>query len=230
MLKQLNLTSNQSVPAPRPSSRVRVIGRCALVIGHWTLVITLTAFLALAPCPALASSRVKDIAMVAGARDNQLVGYGLITGIAGDGDKNPVYTLQTVANFLQRFGMNVPPATLSSKNVAAVIVTADISAFKKNGSRLDVTISSIGDAKTLQGGILLQTPLLGADGKVYAVDAVDGPAAASASCGRKLNSSGHDSFTRGSALTQSTWSRPSSFIVVESRTGRRFTSPPVSQS
>jgi flagellar P-ring protein precursor FlgI len=140
-----------------------------LNIGHWTLVIALTAFLALAPCPALASSRVKDIAMVAGARDNQLVGYGLITGIAGDGDKNPVYTLQTVANFLQRFGMNVPPATLSSKNVAAVIVTADISAFKKNGSRLDVTISSIGDAKTLQGGILLQTPLLGADGKVYAV-------------------------------------------------------------
>jgi flagellar P-ring protein precursor FlgI len=146
-----------------------VIGRWSLSIGHWTLVITLTAFLALAPCPALASSRVKDIAMVAGARDNQLVGYGLITGIAGDGDKNPVYTLQTVANFLQRFGMNVPPATLSSKNVAAVIVTADISAFKKNGSRLDVTISSIGDAKTLQGGILLQTPLLGADGKVYAV-------------------------------------------------------------
>ena len=146
-----------------------VIGRWSLNIGHWTLVIALTAFLALAPCPALASSRVKDIAMVAGARDNQLVGYGLITGIAGDGDKNPVYTLQTVANFLQRFGMNVPPATLSSKNVAAVIVTADISAFKKNGSRLDVTISSIGDAKTLQGGILLQTPLLGADGKVYAV-------------------------------------------------------------
>ena len=146
-----------------------VIGRWSLNIGHWTLVITLTAFLALAPCPVAASSRVKDIAMVAGARDNQLVGYGLITGIAGDGDKNPVYTLQTVANFLQRFGMNVPPATLSSKNVAAVIVTADISAFKKNGSRLDVTISSIGDAKTLQGGILLQTPLLGADGKVYAV-------------------------------------------------------------
>jgi flagellar P-ring protein precursor FlgI len=116
-----------------------------------------------------ASSRVKDLAMVAGARDNQLVGYGLITGIAGDGDKNPVYTLQTVANFLQKFGMNVPPATLSSKNVAAVVVTADISAFKKNGSRLDVTVSSIGDAKTLQGGILLQTPLVGPDGEIYAL-------------------------------------------------------------
>ncbi len=106
--------------------------------------------------------------MVAGARDNQLVGFGLVTGIAGDGDKNPVYTLQSIANFLQRYGINVPPATLSSKNVAAVMVTADISAFKKNGSRLDVTISSVGDAKTLQGGVLLQTPLLGADGKVYA--------------------------------------------------------------
>ena len=171
MLKQLNLTSNQSVPASRRSSRVRVI-------GHWTLVISLTTFLALAPCPALASSRVKDIAMVAGARDNQLVGYGLITGIAGDGDKNPVYTLQTVANFLQRFGMNVPPATLSSKNVAAVIVTADISAFKKNGSRVDVTVSSIGDAKTLQGGVLLQTPLVGAVGIVGAPRRVVGCASA----------------------------------------------------
>ena len=107
--------------------------------------------------------------MVAGARDNQLVGLGLVSGINGDGDKNPVYTLQAVANFLQRFGISVPAATLSAKNVAAVMVTADISAFKKNGSRLDVTVSSYGDAKTLQGGVLLQTPLIGADGKVYAV-------------------------------------------------------------
>lgn len=136
------------------------------------LAVVLAGFLAVTwihPISASASSRVKDLAMVAGARDNQLVGYGLITGIAGDGDKNPVYTLQTVANFLQKFGMNVPPATLSSKNVAAVVVTADISAFKKNGSRLDVTVSSIGDAKTLQGGILLQTPLVGPDGEIYAL-------------------------------------------------------------
>lgn len=140
----------------------------SLVIGHW-LFLPLIALLLSTATPAFAASRVKDIAMVSGARDNQLIGYGLITGIAGDGDKNPVYTLQTVANFLQRFGMNVPAATLSAKNVAAVMVTADISAFKKNGSRVDVTVSSIGDAKTLQGGILLQTPLLGADGKIYAV-------------------------------------------------------------
>lgn len=116
-----------------------------------------------------AGSRIKDLTIVAGARENQLVGYGLVTGLAGDGDKNPVYTIQSIANMLQRFGVNVPAAALSSKNVAAVMITAEIPAFVKNGTRLDVTISTIGDAKTLQGGVLLQAPLLGADGKVYAV-------------------------------------------------------------
>jgi flagellar P-ring protein precursor FlgI len=114
-------------------------------------------------------SRVKDIAVVAGARDNQLVGYGLVVGLAGKGDKNPVYTLQTMANILQRYGLTVPSSTLSAKDVAAVMVTADIPAFKKAGSRLDVTVSAMGDADTLQGGVLVQTPMLGADGKVYAV-------------------------------------------------------------
>lgn len=116
-----------------------------------------------------AGSRVKDLAMLAGARENQLVGYGLVTGLAGDGDKDPVYTVQSVANMLQRFGINVPATTLSSKNIAAVMITADIPAFVKNGTRLDVVVSAIGDAKSLQGGVLLQTPLIGADGKVYAV-------------------------------------------------------------
>lgn len=114
-------------------------------------------------------SRIKDLTMIAGARENQLVGYGIVTGLAGDGDKNPVYTIQSIANMLQRFGVTVPAATLSSKNVAAVVITADIPAFVKNGTRLDVTISAIGDAKSLQGGVLLQSPLVGADGKVYAV-------------------------------------------------------------
>jgi flagellar P-ring protein precursor FlgI len=143
------------------------IGRFSVLHAHFSIPF-LFALLLLFGQNSNAASRVKDIAMVAGARDNQLVGYGIVTGIAGDGDKNPVYTLQTIANFLQRFGLNVPPATLSSKNVAAVVVTADISAFKKNGSRVDVTVASIGDAKTLQGGVLMQTPLVGADGKVYA--------------------------------------------------------------
>ncbi len=115
------------------------------------------------------AARVKDLVMVAGARDNQLVGYGIVAGLAGDGDKNPTYTVQSVANMLQRFGISLPASTLQMKNVAAVMVTAEIPAFMKNGSRLDVVISSMGDAKTLQGGVLLQTPLLGADGKVYAV-------------------------------------------------------------
>jgi flagellar P-ring protein precursor FlgI len=107
--------------------------------------------------------------MVSGARDNQLVGYGLVVGLAGDGDKDPAYTRQSVANLLQRYGINIPAATLSAKNVAVVLVTADIPAFAKNGTRLDVTVASMGDAKSLQGGVLLQTPLFGADNKVYAV-------------------------------------------------------------
>lgn len=134
-------------------------------LGGWLL-----AAGAVAPLTApAASARIKDVAVIAGARDNQLVGYGLVSGISSDGDKNPVYTLQTIANLLQRHGITIPASALSSKNVAAVMVTADIPAFKKPGSRLDVTISSMGDAKTLQGGVLLQTPLFGADGKVYAV-------------------------------------------------------------
>jgi flagellar P-ring protein precursor FlgI len=114
-------------------------------------------------------ARIKDLAMIAGARDNQLAGYGLVVGLAGDGDKNPTYTVQTIANLLQRYGITVPASTLLSKNVAVVMVTADIPAFKKNGARIDVTVASMGDAKSLQGGVLIQTPLLGADGRVYAV-------------------------------------------------------------
>ena len=120
-------------------------------------------------CAATGGVRVKDIAMVAGVRDNQLSGYGLVAGLAGDGDKNPVQTLQTIGNILQRFGLTVPASTMSAKNVAIVLVTADIPAFKRSGTRLDVNVASMADAKTLQGGVLLQTPLLGADGKVYAV-------------------------------------------------------------
>jgi flagellar P-ring protein precursor FlgI len=113
--------------------------------------------------------RVRDLVMVAGARDNQLVGYGLVVGLAGDGDKDPVYTKQTVANLLQRYGITIPATTLSSKNVGVVLVTADIPAFAKPGSRLDVHVASMGDAKSLQGGVLLQTPLIGADGRLYAM-------------------------------------------------------------
>jgi len=117
----------------------------------------------------LQASRVKDLTLVGGGRENQIVGYGLVIGLAGDGDSNAQATLRSVSNTLQRFGITVDPTQIKAKNVAAVMVTADIGPFLKNGSRIDITVASMGDAKTLQGGVLLQTPLLGADGRVYAV-------------------------------------------------------------
>ncbi|MDP2138641.1 MAG: flagellar basal body P-ring protein FlgI [Candidatus Didemnitutus sp.] len=117
----------------------------------------------------LQAARVKDLTMVEGERDNQLVGYGLVVGLAGEGDSNAASTLKAVANTLQRFGLTVSAQDIKAKNVAAVMLTANISAFLKPGARIDVLVASIGDAKTLQGGVLLQTPLTGADGRVYAV-------------------------------------------------------------
>ncbi len=116
-----------------------------------------------------AGVRVRDLTMISGARDNQLVGYGLVVGLAGDGDKDQAYTKQTVANMLLRYNINIPASALSAKNVAVVMISADIPPFLKNGARIDVTVASIGDAKSLNGGVLLQTPMIGADGKVYAV-------------------------------------------------------------
>lgn len=121
------------------------------------------------------ASRVKDLTVVEGNRDNQLVGYGLVVGLAGDGDSNAISTLRSVANVLQRYGLNVSATDLKSKNTAAVMVTADIGAFLKSGTRIDVNVASMGDAKTLQGGVLLQTPMVGGDGRVYAV--AQGPVA-----------------------------------------------------
>ena len=114
-------------------------------------------------------SRIKDLTSIEGARDNQLTAYGLVVGLAGSGDGTITETLQSIANMLLRFGINVPAATIKSGNVAAVMVTANIGAFAKAGSRIDVTVSAMGDAKTLQGGVLVQTPMLGADNVVYAV-------------------------------------------------------------
>lgn len=114
--------------------------------------------------------RLKDIAQIHGARGNQLIGYGLVVGLEGTGDsKGTLFTTQSVANMLQRFGITVPAAQMKVKNIAAVMVTADLPPFAREGSRIDVTVSSIGDARSLQGGTLLQTPLMGADGNVYAV-------------------------------------------------------------
>jgi flagellar P-ring protein precursor FlgI len=141
------------------SRRLRRIAlRALLACGIWQ-----------AATATLHASRVKDLALVEGGRDNQLVGYGLVVGLAGDGDSNAVSTLRSVANVLQRYGLTVNASDLKAKNVAAVMITAEISAFLKPGARIDVNVASMGDAKSLQGGVLLQTPLLGADGRVYAV-------------------------------------------------------------
>jgi len=129
----------------------------------------------LAAAPAARAARLKDLTLVEGGRDNQLIGYGLVVGLAGDGDSNSASTLRSVANALQRFGLTVPSDQIKVKNTAAVMVTADIGPFLRPGARIDITVASLGDAKSLQGGVLLQTPLLGADGRVYAV--AQGPVA-----------------------------------------------------
>jgi len=125
--------------------------------------------LTLVTASVLNAARIKDLTLVEGGRDNQLVGYGIVVGLSGDGDSNSNGTLHVVANILQRYGITVSIQDLKSKNLAAVMVTADIGPFIKPGARIDVTVASLGDAKSLQGGILLQTPLLAADGVAYAV-------------------------------------------------------------
>ena len=114
-------------------------------------------------------SRIKDLATLQGSRDNQLVGYGLVIGLSGDGDSSSDVTLNSLANAMKNFGLTVDPTTLRGDNVAAVIITADIPPYAREGTRIEVTVSSIGDADSLQGGVLVQTPLFGADNEVYAV-------------------------------------------------------------
>ncbi len=121
--------------------------------------------------PASAASRIKDITSVEGVRQNQLIGYGIVIGLNGTGDtlNNIPFTRQSLQAMLERLGVNIRGQTLRTGNVAAVMVTANLPAFGTQGTRIDVTVSAMGDAKSLQGGTLLVTPLLGADGNVYAV-------------------------------------------------------------
>lgn len=118
-----------------------------------------------------AQSRIKDIAEIEGVRDNQLVGYGLVVGLDGTGDslRNSPFTRQSLEAMLERMGINARDEEIKTANVAAVMVTASLPAFTTQGSRIDVSVSAMGDADSLQGGTLLVTPLMGADGEVYAV-------------------------------------------------------------
>ncbi len=124
------------------------------------------------PCFALNEVRIKDIVSFEGVRENQLVGYGLVVGLNGTGDSiagNP-YTKESLTGMLERLGVNIRDgATPGSKNIAAVMVTSNLPPFARHGTRIDISVSALGDAKDLRGGTLLVTPLLGADGEVYAV-------------------------------------------------------------
>lgn len=115
------------------------------------------------------AERIKDIANVSGVRTNQLIGYGLVVGLNGTGDKTE-YADQSLKSMLNKFGINLPPGTnTNSKNIAAVAVHADLPAFAKAGQKIDITVSSLGNSKSLRGGTLLLTPLKGVDGNVYAL-------------------------------------------------------------
>lgn len=133
-------------------------------------VFLLLVMLALIVSKSAMAARLKDIADIEGVRGNQLVGYGIVVGLNGTGDKRgALFTPQSMSNLLERLGVRVRPEDLKLSNVAAVMATAELPAFSRPGSKIDITLSSIGDASTLQGGILVMTPLKAADGKVYAL-------------------------------------------------------------
>ncbi len=158
-------TSAPGQPGLRAAARRLVAAFAALALA------------ALAAAPLAAASRVKDIADFEGIRDNHLVGYGLVVGLNGTGDSlsNSPFTRQSLEAMLERLGVNTRNAGLKTDNVAAVMVSATLPPFTRQGSRIDVTVSAMGDSKSLLGGTLLVTPLLGADGEVYAV--AQGPVA-----------------------------------------------------
>ena len=135
------------------------------------LKVALAAFFIAVLAPSETSAaRIKDIAFIDGVRPNQLVGYGLVVGLSGTGDKSSaVYTTQSIANMLNKMGLKFDASAIKVKNTAAVLITAELPPFAKAGMKVDVLVSSLGDATSLQGGTLIATPLRGHDGAVYSV-------------------------------------------------------------
>jgi flagellar P-ring protein FlgI len=156
---------NKMVPRQLCSLAIAVLAAIALAIP---------ADAQLAVSQASRFARIKDISSVQGIRDNQLIGYGLVVGLRNTGDsQQTVFPVQTLLDALQRMGVNLPGGatavnTIRTQNMAAVFVTASLPAFAESGTKIDVTVASVGDARSLEGGLLLMTPLYGADGKVYA--------------------------------------------------------------
>jgi flagellar P-ring protein FlgI len=127
-------------------------------------------FVLISALSSLSAQRIGDIANVIGVRENQLIGYGLVVGLNGTGDgSSSKFTLQSLSNLLQTVNVKIDPVDIKSKNIAAVVVTTKLPAFARQGDKVDVSVSSIGDAKSLQGGNLLLTPLKGVDGKIYSL-------------------------------------------------------------
>lgn len=140
------------------------------VIQSAFLAITLAAVIVLVGAQSALAARIKDIADVEGVRGNQLFGFGIVVGLNGSGDGNGAqFTTKGLSNLLDKMGIRVDPADIKSKNIAAVMVTGKLQPFVRPGTRMDITLSALGDAKSLQGGTLLLTPLKGADGNTYAV-------------------------------------------------------------
>ena len=165
-------STGESLPGGRPSvSADLALMACRFVYLTIFFTVMLGIYLLSFSVDARADARIKDIANFEGVRDNLLMGYGLVVGLNGTGDKltNNAFTEQSLIAFLERQGVNTRGTSLKSKNVAAVTVTARLHAFARSGSQIDVTVSAMGDAKDLTGGTLLATPLYGADGDVYAV-------------------------------------------------------------
>ena len=142
-----------------------------IMLRHAAYVLLLSIVFLLGFDQAYAASRIKDIVDIEGVRKNQLVGYGLVVGLNGTGDtlRNSPFTKQSLEAMLERLGVNTRDANMETKDAAAVMVTADLPPFAAAGARLDVTVSALGDAKSLLGGTLMVTPLMGADGQTYAV-------------------------------------------------------------
>ncbi|RPI42702.1 MAG: flagellar basal body P-ring protein FlgI [Betaproteobacteria bacterium] len=150
----------------RQAPRIVFLARALALAGALTIVAVALGL------QAARAERIKDLASIQGVRGNPLIGYGLVVGLDGSGDQTTQtpFTVQSILNMLTQLGVNLPPGTnLQLKNVAAVVVTAQLPAFATPGQAIDVTVSSIGNAKSLRGGTLLMTPLKGADGQVYAL-------------------------------------------------------------
>ncbi len=159
------------LPVPRrsrPASRRAAFSRAVALVGGLLLALGM---LSVAPAPAAAQTRVKDLVTFDGVRRNQLVGYGLVVGLNGTGDRliNTPFTEQSLKGMMERLGINTRGETLRTRNAAAVMVTASLPPFPRQGTTVDVTVSALGDATSLLGGTLVVTPLLGADGEAYAV-------------------------------------------------------------